>query len=89
MANRRNAIKKIRADAQKQLQNRSVRSELRTLTRDFLTSLSEKKVEAAQKQIPGLFSKFDRAVKKGIIRENTANRRKSRLSQRLNLAKTK
>ena len=88
MANRRNAVKKIRADEKKRVQNKSVKSELKTLIRDFLGCCSGKKLDAAKTQISELFSKFDRAVKKGVIRENTANRRKSRLAQRLNSIKS-
>ena len=87
MANRRNAIKKIRADEAKRLQNKSVKSELKTLMRGFLGLCTAKELEKARKEIPLLFSKLDRAVKKGVIRENTANRRKSRLARRLNPAK--
>ncbi len=87
MANRRNAIKKIRADAEKYDQNKSGRSELRTLIRQFLAACSDKKFDSAKSQVSNLFSKLDRAVKKGVLKENTANRRKSRVSRRLNAAK--
>lgn len=87
MANRRNAIKKIRADREKQLRNKSTSSELKTLIRQFLAACTEKKLDAAKAQIPALFSKLDRAVKIGILKENTASRRKSRVSRKLNLIK--
>ncbi len=88
MANRRNAIKKIRADQVKQHQNKSDRSELKTLIRQFLAACADKKTDAAKSQMPALFSKLDKAVKKGAIKENTANRRKSRISRRLSATKT-
>ena len=87
MANRRNAIKKIRADLDKQAQNKSLRSELKTLIRQFLAACADKKLDSAKTQMPALFSKLDRAVKKGIIKENTANRRKSRISRRIGATK--
>lgn len=88
MANRRNAIKKIRADEKKRLMNRPVRSELKTLTRSFLRLCSENQYDKASDSCRQLFSKFDKAVKKGVIRESTANRKKSRASRRLSLIKS-
>lgn len=87
MANRRNAVKKIRADERKRVQNRSTRSELRTITKKFLTLCVEKQYDKAKDYCRELFSKLDKAVKKGIVKENTANRSKSRVSRRLHLVK--
>lgn len=86
MANRRNAIKKIRADEKKRGRNRGIRSELRTLNRHFLELCSKKEPEKARESCRMLFSKFDKAVKKGVIQENTANRKKSRFARRLQLS---
>ena len=87
MANRRNAVKKIRADKKKEANNKSVRSELKTMARQFAALCSEKQYDKAKVYAQSLFSKFDKAVKKGVVEENTANRKKSRLSKRLNLIK--
>jgi len=87
LANRRNAIKKIGSDKKKEQRNRSLRSELKTVSRKFATFCSEKKYDQAKAQCQVLFSKFDKAVKKGIVKENTANRKKSRFTLRLNLIK--
>ncbi len=87
MANRRNAVKKIQADKKKEARNNSLHSELKTLSRTFASLCAEKQYEKAKAQCQLLFSKFDRAVKCGIIKENTANRKKSRFTLRLNLVK--
>lgn len=87
MANRRNAVKKIRADERKRVQNRSVKSEIRTMTRRFLTLCGEKRFDQAKDYCRELFSKLDKAVKKGILPENRANRSKSRVSRRLKVVK--
>ena len=43
-------------------------------------STKEKKSEEAIKLLPTVFSKLDKAAKKGIIHKNLAGRKKSRLS---------
>lgn len=86
MANRRNAVKKIRVDIKKRFVNRIVKSELKTLARKFASFCSEKKWQDAQALGRTLFSKIDKAVKKGLLKENTANRRKSRIARRLTVA---
>lgn len=85
MANRRNAVKKIRQDAKKRLENRVVIAEIRTMRRTFVGLCTGRELEKARAYAPGLFSKLDKAVKKGILKENTANRTKSRISRRLHL----
>lgn len=88
MANRRNSIKKIRADELKRVRNKDVKSELRTITRSFLAACDQKQLDEAQSVGKTLFSKLDKALKRNILKENTVNRKKSRLTKRLNLAKT-
>lgn len=88
MANRRNSIKKIRADELKRTRNKDVKSELRTITRSLLAACAEKKHDEAQAVSKTLFSKMDKALKKNILKENTVNRKKSRLTKHMNLAKT-
>ena len=85
MANRRNSIKKIRADERKRIQNHSMASNLRTRYRAFFDLCSKKKIDEAREYGKGLFSSIDKAVKRGALKENTANRRKSRVSRELSL----
>ena len=87
MASRRNAIQKIRADAKKRVANKSIRSELKTLMRRFLQLVADKKNKEAQDLGQTLFSKVDKAAKKGVLHNNTARRRKSRVSFALNALK--
>ena len=88
MAHRRNALKKHRQDIARRLRNRNVRSELKTLIRRYLELCSTKKLEEAKQFYPTLVSRLDKAVKRGVIKLNTASRKKSRLSGRLQVAKS-
>lgn len=83
MANRRNAIKKIRSDAAKKARNKSVATELRTVRKDLEAALSSKNAAQAKTLAQHYFSKLDKALKRNILKENTVARLKSRLSRRV------
>ena len=87
MAHRRSSIKKIRIDKRRREHNIRVISELKTVARKFGRLITEKKVDEAAKESRELFSKLDKAVKKGIIHKNKASRRKSRIALKINSLK--
>ena len=74
MANRRSSIKKIRVDKKRIFVNQRVRTELKTVTRAVTELLQNKKTDEIKSGASLLFSKLDKAVKKGIIKENRASR---------------
>ena len=84
MANRRSSIKKIRVDKRRIQKNLRVKSELKTVTRAVNELLLNKKTAELTPQSRVLFSKLDKAVKKGIIHENRAARVKSRIAAKIN-----
>jgi len=75
MANTKSAAKRSRQSLARSGQNRGVRTRLRTL---------QKKVRGEGKpdaeQIRRLVSALDKAVKRGVIHRNAADRRKARLN---------
>ena len=87
MAHRRASIKKIRIDKRRREHNVRVISELKTTSRKVNDLISAKKTDEAQKALRILFSKLDKAVKKGILHKNKASRRKSRVSLRIHSLK--
>ena len=87
MANRRSSIKKIRIDKRRREHNVRTISELRTTARKVATLIAAKNGDEAAKESRNLFSKLDKAVKKGILHKNSAARRKSRTSRRINSLK--
>ena len=89
MAHRRASIKKIRIDKRRRLTNLSIISELKTAFRAVNTLISAKKVDEAVTATRHLFSRLDKAVKKGIVHKNKASRRKSRIQLRINSLKIK
>ncbi len=84
MANHKAAIKKARQDEKRRLRNRGHRSRLATAVKKFRHAVSEGDLETAKGLLPDTLSLLDRSAKLGIIHDNGAARRKSRLTKALN-----
>ena len=87
MPNTKSAERRMRNSARKNLRNRSIKSRLHTLEVSYLALLADGKKDDAAKNLRGLSSAFDKAVKAGIVHRATADRKKSRLALRLAKAK--
>jgi small subunit ribosomal protein S20 len=87
MPNTKSAERRMRNSARKQLQNRSVKSRLHTLEKNYLALLGAGKREDAAGALRTVTSAFDKAAKSGVVHRATADRKKSRLA--LRLARTK
>ena len=87
MPNTKSAERRMRNSARKRLQNRSIKSRLKTLERAYADALKGGKKEEASTAYRNLSSAFDKAAKKGTIHKGKADRRKSRLAARLNAVK--
>ena len=70
----------MRNSARKQQHNRSITSNLRRVEKEFRAVVAAGKKEDAIKLLPGVHSAFDKAVKTGVVKRPTANRKKSRLA---------
>ena len=56
-----------------------VKSRARTLVKDFVDLVEDKKKDEAKTKLAELSSFLDKAVSKGIYQRNTAGRKKSRM----------
>jgi small subunit ribosomal protein S20 len=84
MANHKSAAKKARRDAEARLRNRSNRSTLKTAVKKFLAVLSTGNKTEAAALLPATLGVVDKAVRKGVVHKNAANRAKSRLTLKVN-----
>ncbi len=87
MPNTKSAGRRMRNSARKQLKNHSTKARLHNLERNFAELVGAGKKEEAAATLRLLSSAFDKAVKTGVVNRPMANRKKSRLSLRLNAAK--
>ncbi len=82
MANIKSQIKRNRQNEKRRIANKTVRSELRTRTKNAV-SAAETGAENAPEAERIAMKRIDKAAQKGVIHKNAAARRKSRLAKRL------
>ncbi len=82
------AIKALKSSRKKQLENLKIKSEIKTLNRNFESLLNAKEIDKARKLLKELVRKLDKALNKGVIHKNTASRKKSRLMKKLQTSST-
>ncbi|MBF2035552.1 MAG: 30S ribosomal protein S20 [Leptolyngbyaceae cyanobacterium T60_A2020_046] len=90
MANIKSAIKRIQISERNRLRNKSYKSAVKTLTKRYLAALesyaaspSPEAMVTVQQEMSVVFSKIDKAVKRGVYHPNMGARRKSSLSRAL------
>ena len=79
MARNLSAEKSDRQGEKRRLRNKMVKSRARTLVKDFVDLVDDKKKDEAKTKLAELSSFLDKAVSKGIYHRNTAGRKKSRM----------
>ena len=87
MPNIKSAKKRVEIAEKKTLRNNMVKSSYKTAVRKFEEAIEAGKVEEAKALFQEATKKIDQACTKGVIVKNTASRKKSSLSKKLNAAK--
>nr|YP_010726396.1 ribosomal protein S20 [Hypnea brasiliensis]WCH55330.1 ribosomal protein S20 [Hypnea brasiliensis]WDY84871.1 ribosomal protein S20 [Hypnea brasiliensis] len=84
MSKHSSAIKKIQISFRNRAQNRSYKASIKTLTKKYiigLNSIENLDYDNAMFNLASVYSKIDKAVKKGALPKNTAARKKSILAR--------
>ena len=84
MPNSKSAKKRLVTSDKKRVLNLAFKSKLRTFVLKLKTAVSENNKEQAQQLLPQVYSLYDKAVKKGIVKSNNAARHKAALSLKVN-----
>ena len=87
MAITSSAKKAIRASARKRVFNLRRKNVLTDTTKAFSKALAAKDVSGAETLLPAAYKAIDKAKKRGVIKANTADRKKARLAAALKRAK--
>ena len=82
MANTSSAKKAQRASLRRRLFNARRKKAMKDTVRDISKFIEAKSKDAAA-TLPKLYQAVDKAVKRGVIKKNTAARMKSRVAKRL------
>jgi len=85
LPNIRSSEKRVRVNRKKNLRNRMVKSGVKTAVKKYTLALNND-LTAAPEKLGQAASALDRAVSKGVIHKNTANRKKARMAKALNKA---
>ncbi len=85
MPNIKSAIKRVSVIETKTLKNNMLKSEYKTAVKKFEEAVSEGNKEKATDALKLATKKIDGACSKGIIKKNTASRKKSNLAKKLNV----
>jgi small subunit ribosomal protein S20 len=88
MPQTRQAKKALRKSIKKGEKNKVVRETIKTMLKKSRQSIEAKKGES-EKLVKDTIKKIDKATQKGVIKKNTAARRKSRLMKKLNASTKK
>ncbi len=80
MANTKSAIKNIRKNQSRYLQNRMVISRLKTLEKKFLSAIESGDANLANKASSSFISALEKAQKSSLVHSNKVSRKKSRCS---------
>lgn len=75
-------MKRVKVSKKKNLRNRMVKTGVKTANKKYQVALTEG-VAPAGAQLSATTSAIDKAVAKGVMHKNTANRRKARLAKAL------
>ena len=84
MPNIKSAIKRVSVIEKKTLQNNMVKSAYKTAIKTFELAVEEGNKEKAEATFKAAVKKVDQACIKGVIKANTASRKKSNLAKKLN-----
>lgn len=84
MPNIKSAIKRVSVIETKTAQNNMVKTAYKTAVRNFKKAVEEGNKENAQVALVEATKKVDQACTKGVIKKNTASRKKSNLAKLFN-----
>jgi len=84
----KSAIKRLRQNRSRNLQNKAEKTNLRSTIKKVRAAIAAKDKAVAQTTFAGSIPVIDRSVGKGLIHKNTASRYKSRLSRQTNALQT-
>jgi len=84
LANHKSAIKRARQSEERRVRNRSCKTRMKTVIRGLDEAVAGKAPEKAAEELKKAVSVIAVAASKGVIHKNTASRKISRLTRRVN-----
>ncbi len=89
MAITKGAKKAVRTSERKRVFNLRRTTQMRDVVKDIKKSIAAGEGDKAKAMLPKAYQAIDKAAKRGVIKDNTADRKKSRITQAVKKATTK
>lgn len=83
MANSKSAKKRVLTNERNRVRNQAVKTRVKTMAKKVLAAVETGDVEASKAALSVAYKEFDKAVTKGVLKKNTASRKKSRLAAKV------
>lgn len=80
------AEKTLRGSNRKQVFNLRRKGAMKDVTKEVIKAVAAGEVAKAKELLPKAYKAIDKAAKRGVIKDNTASRKKSRLSAQIKKA---
>ncbi len=80
----KSAKKALRQNVKRRARNIRKKRKVKDLVKEVKSLVSQNKTEEAKKLIPKTYKALDKAAKTGLIKKNTASRKKSRITILIN-----
>ena len=80
----KSAKKSLRQNVKRRARNIRKKRKIKDLVKEVKNLVSQNKTEEAKKLIPKIYKALDKAAKTGLIKKNTASRKKSRITILIN-----
>ena len=84
MAHSKSSKKRVFIGERNAARNKSIKSRVKTFVKKVLTAVEAKNVDEAKAALQVAYKELDKAVTKGVLKKNTASRKKSRLALKVN-----
>ena len=81
----KSAKKALRQSIKRKARNLIYKKKIKSLSKEVKKLILEKKIEEAKKLLPRVYKILDKAAKTGVIKKNTASRKKARIARLLNV----
>ena len=80
----KSAKKALRQSLRRRVRNIQKKRKIKNLIKQVKNLVSQKKLEEAKKLLPQVYKLLDKAAKTGLIKKNTASRKKARITKLIN-----
>ncbi len=80
----KSAKKALRQSFKRQARNLQKKDKIKDLVKKVKSLVSAKKIAEAKKLLPEIYQVLDKGAKAGVIKKNTASRKKARIARLIN-----